>query len=445
MQRFLSATLFQRPILTSRFCGVLAVAALAGCGKEAPPAVMEMPPTSVTTIAAVAADVPVYLDEIGKTVALNEVSIVPQVGGKLTAVHVKDGEDVKKGQLLAEIDARPFEASLASAQAALAQSQASLALASLEYDRVATLQGTNAVSKQEFDQRKSNVAIAEAQVKSSEAAVMTASLDLEYTKIQSPIDGRAGAWLVDPGNVVKENEGSLIVVQSLDPIYAEFTINENDLGTVRKYIATRGLDMRDPEKGIKVQVDIPGDSAKITNALGTPTPATQPGKNTAGAREGMLVFLDNAVQSTTGTVKLRAQLPNMDRYFWPGQFVNVRLVLTTKKDAVLVPVRAQQISQQGPFVYIAREGEVEKPDKSKVKGMIAELRQIKPGQRQGDRMVVESGVKAGEQVIVTGQMMVQPGGLVAIAPPQVPQGAPASGQPATAPAATADAGAAPPQ
>lgn len=400
---------------------------------------MEMPPTSVTTTVAAVEDVPVYLDEIGKTVAIDDVAIVPQVGGKMTARHVKDGEDVTKGQLLAEIDPRPFEASLASAKASLAQSQASLSLANLEFERVNALQGTNAVSKQEFDQRKSNVAVAEAQVKSAEAAVMTASLDLEYTKIHSPIDGRAGAWLVDPGNVVKANEGTLIVVQSLDPIYAEFTINENDLGTVRKYIATRGLDMRDPEKGIKVQVDIPGDSAKIRNALGTPAPATQPGKNTAGPREGTLVFLDNAVQSATGTVKLRAQLPNKDRYFWPGQFVNVRLVLTTKKDAVLVPVRAQQISQQGPFVYVAHEGEVEKPDKTKVKGMVAELRPIKPGQRQGDRMVVESGVAAGEQVIVTGQMMVQPGGLVAIAQP--PQQAPAPGQPTTAPAAaTADAG-----
>ncbi len=364
---------------------------------------------------AVAKDVPVYLDEIGKTIAIDDVSIVPQVGGKLLAVHVKDGEDVKKGQLLAEIDPRPFEADLASAQAALAQNQATLSLANLEFNRVSALKGTNALSKQEYDQRQSNVAIGEAQVKSAEAAVMRAQLNLDYTKIHSPIDGRAGSWLVRPGNVVQENEGTLISLQSLNPIYAEFTINENDLGTVRKYIATRGLDMRDPEKDIKVLVDIPGNSAKVTAALVTPTPATQPGKATAGPREGTLVFLDNAVQGTTGTVRLRALLPNDDRYFWPGQFVNVRVVLTTKKDAVLIPAQAQQISQQGPFVYVIKDNK-------------AEMRPIKVGQHQGDQIVVEEGVANGEQVIVTGQMLLMPGAPVQVQQPgaQQPNASPAS-------------------
>jgi len=401
---------------------VAAALVLGGCekgGQQAP--AMARPPARVTAAAAVTRDVPVYLEEIGRTVPVEMVSIVPQVGGKVVAAHVNDGDYVKKGQLLFEIDPRPFDAALASANASVAQNKAELELAKTEFKRVQGLMADQAVSPLEFDQKKSALAVAEAKIAASQADVEKAKLNLEYAKIFSPIDGRAGARLVDAGNVVKENDASMLMVQRLDPIYAEFTVTENDLGTVRKYVASKGLELGDAtERGLAVEVDVPGDSAKVLAALGVPAtqPAqsaapstTQPARNHAGPREGKLTFLDNTVQKGTGTVRLRATLPNADRYFWPGQFVNVRMVLTTKKDAVMIPAVAQQVGQQGPYVYVVR------PDST------AEIRPITPGQRQGDLIVVEQGLSPGERVVVTGQMAIMPNAKVDVTNPAPPAGA----------------------
>jgi multidrug efflux system membrane fusion protein len=413
---------------------------LSGCHKDdkagASAAGAQRPPASVTAVVAEAKDVPIYLDEIGKTLAVESVTIIPQIGGKVISAHVTDGAYVKKGDLLFEIDPRPFQASLSAAKATQAQAKADLSLAKIEFDRAEGLVQSAAVSQLEYDQKKSAYEVAEAKVLSADAAIETAQLDLEYAKIYSPIDGRAGARLVDPGNVVKENEGPMLVIQRLDPIYAEFTITENELGTVRKFMASNRYSWGDsPEKGLRVLVDIPGDDKRVIAALApvagrsnsassTTQPATtqtsagtQPttSPSDAGPREGKLTFLDNAVQNTMGTVKLRATLPNSDRYFWPGQFVNVRLILTTKKDAVVVPVQAQQIGQQGPFVYIVKQDGT------------ADMRPIVVGQRQGDMIVIDQGVQAGENVVVTGQMMVQPGGKVTIT--NQPAAAPAGASP----------------
>jgi multidrug efflux system membrane fusion protein len=400
---------------------------------------MERPPAPVSVAAAITRDVPVYLDQIGKTVAVEVVSIIPQVGGKIVAAHVNDGDYVKKGQLLFEIDPRPLKAALAQAKAALAQAKADAELAKSEFNRIqkAVETNANAVAQMEFDQKQSAVAVADARIEAAQAAVETAQLNLEYANVFSPIDGRAGARLVDPGNVVKENDKSLLVVQRLDPIYAEFTITENDLGTVRKYLASRGLDFADRERGLRCLVDIPGNSDRVLAALGANNPTTAPTagapssqpttRSTAGPREGQLTFLDNSVQDGTGTVRLRATLPNADRYFWPGQFINVRLILTTKKDAVLIPSLAQQIGQQGPFVYVAKDI----TDKDGKPATIAEIRPITPGQRQGDMIVIDSGLAPGDKVVVVGQMMIMPGGKVQIVPT-----APAPG---ADPAQTADA------
>jgi multidrug efflux system membrane fusion protein len=379
--------------------GKKTAAAAAAAGK------MERPPAMVTAFAAVTQDVPVYLDEIGKTIAVESVAIVPQVGGKIIGAHVDDGAYVKKGQLLFEIDPRPFQASLDSAKATLAQTKAERDLAQIEFNRAQELIKNNALSQLEFDQKKSDVAVADAKIQGAQASIDTAQLNLEYTKIFSPIDGRAGSRWVDPGNIVKANEGTMMIIQRLDPIYAEFTITENDLGTVRKFLALHGLDMSRAEGGLTVLVDVPGDSTKVLTALSSTPAATQPATApTAGIapREGKLTFLDNSVQNGSGTVRLRATLPNADRYFWPGQFVNARVVLTIKKNAVLVPAQAQQIGQQGTFVYVV------KPDST------AEMRMITPGQRHGDMLVVEKGVEPGEMVVSTGQMLLQPGAKVMI-------------------------------
>jgi len=352
-----------------------AVLALAGCRHEAPVA-FERPPAPVAVAAAVTRDVPVYFDEVGRCVAREVVSIQPQVSGRITQIHFTDGAQLRKGDPLFTIDPRPYRAQLAAAEANLAQAKAALDLARIQLERAASLIQTKAIAQQEYDVRKNAVEVAAAQVEQGEAAVQTARLNLEYTSIRSPIDGRAGQRLVDPGNVVaamSASSGSLLTIQRLDPIYADFTVPENDLTAVQRNMARGSL---------KVEVGLPDE----------------PGE----PRHGALTFLDNAVQDGTGTVKLRATIPNGDHRFWPGRFVKIRLVLDTLDNAVLVPAAAPQTSAQGPFVYVVKNDST------------AEQRTVTPGQRQGDLIVISQGVKPGERVVINGQLGVTPGGKVRV-------------------------------
>ncbi len=359
------------------FAALLPLLTLAACNRNnvqaAGPAAP--PPPLVTVIQASAQDVPRYLDEIGRNGAYESVNATPQVGGRIVERHFQDGENLKKGQLLFVIDPRPYKAQLDSAQASLAQAKAALDLAKIQFSRDQEIIGTRAISKQDYDTKKNTVDVDQAQVAAAEAALETAKLNLEYCYIHSPIDGRAGARLVDVGNVVQANTSSLLSIQRLDPIYANFTITERDLPEVQKQMVRGGL---------KALVRLPSDQESV-------------------ARIGRIEFLDNTVQNGSGTVNLRATISNPDRHFWPGQFVDVKLVLTTEKAAILVPNQATQISQQGPFVYVV------KPDNS------AELRPVKLGQRQGDDVVVTEGLAANERVVLAGQMLVRPGGKVRIA------------------------------
>ena len=352
--------------------GLLGLAALAGCRQEAPPS-FERPPAPVSVIEAVSRDVPVYLDEVGKVAAREVVSVQPQVSGRITEIHFTDGAHLRKGALLFTIDPRPYRAQLAAAQANLAEAKASFDLARVEFDRASSLIETKAISQQEYDTRKNALAVAAARVEQNEAAVQTARLNLDYCFIRSPINGRAGERLVDRGNVVTTNTGSLLVIQRLDPIYADFTVTEHDLTAVQRNLAGGHL---------KVEVRLPDEPDE--------------------PRMGMLTFLDNAVQDGTGTVKLRATIPNNDHHFWPGRFVKIRLVLDTLERAVLVPAAAPQTSAQGPFVYV-------------VKGdSTAEQRKVTPGQRQGDLVVISQGLQPGERVVINGQLGVTPGGKVRV-------------------------------
>jgi membrane fusion protein, multidrug efflux system len=339
-----------------------------------------LPPPLVTVMTAIAQDVPKYLDEIGRNVAFESVSVMPQVTGRITERHFQDGENLKKGQLLFVIDPRPYKAQLDAARASLAQAKAALELAKIQFARDEELVGTRAISKQDYDTKRNTVDVNEALVEAANAAIESAQINLDYCYIHSPIDGRAGARLVDVGNVVQANTTSLLSIQRLNPIYATFTITERDLPEVQKQMS-RGM--------LKAMVRLPGDPQ-------------------ASVRLGKVEFLDNAVQNTTGTVNLRATMSNSDHHFWPGQFVDVKLVLATEKSAILVPNQATQISQQGPYVYVI------KGDNS------AELRPVSLGQRQGDDVVVTKGLEAGERVVVTGQLLVRPGG-----PVHVDTGAPA--------------------
>lgn len=338
------------------------------------------PPPLVTVVQASAQDVPKYLDEIGKNGAYESVNVTPQVGGRIVERHFQDGENLRKGQLLFVIDPRPYKAQLDSAQATLAQTKAALELAKIQFSRDQEIINTRAISRQDYDTKKNAVDVGEAQVAAAEAAVETAKLNLEYCYIHSPIDGRAGARLVDVGNVVQANNGSLLSIQRLDPIYANFTITERDLPDVQKQMSHGEL---------KALVRLPSEPE-------------------SAAKVGKVEFLDNTVQNGSGTVNLRATLSNPDRHFWPGQFVDVKLVLATEKSAVLIPNQATQLSQQGTFVYVVKADET------------AELRPVKLGQRQGDDVVVAQGLAPNERVVLAGQLLVRPGGKVRVATPGTP-------------------------
>jgi multidrug efflux system membrane fusion protein len=317
--------------------------------------------------------VPYYLDEVGRCVAREVVSVQPEVSGRITEIHFTDGADLKKGDALFTIDPRPFQAQLNLAEANLAQSRAALDLAKIQYARVEDLVESRAIARQDYDTRKNAVDVSEAQVKQNEAAVDSARLNLEYTAIRSPIDGRAGHRLVDVGNVVTANSSTLLNIERLDPIYADFTVTENDFSAVQLH-TTKG--------SLKVEVRLPDEPDKPF--------------------VGELTFLDNAVQAASGTVLLRATVPNGAHRLWPGRFVNVRLILAMKPGAVLVPAATPQDSAKGPFVYVVKDDST------------AEARPVKLGQRQGDLVVIEEGLKPGERVILNGQIAVTPGGKVRV-------------------------------
>jgi multidrug efflux system membrane fusion protein len=344
------------------------------CSRNSVQAAPAMPAPLVTVVKATAQNVPQYLDEIGRNAAFESVTVTPQVGGRIVERHFHDGENLKKGQLLFVIDPRPYKAQVDSAQATLAQAKAALDLAKIQFARDQEVIGERAISRQDYDTKKNAVDVDQAQVEAAEAALETAQLNLEYCFIHSPIDGRAGARLVDVGNVVQANTTSLLSVQRLDPIYADFTVTERDLPRVQKQMA----------------------KAELNAAVRLPSDAE------TGARTGRVEFLDNAVQNGTGTVNLRATMSNPDHHFWPGQFVDVKLILNTEKNAVLIPNQATQISQRGAFVYVVKADDT------------AELRPIKLGQRQGDEIVVIEGLAADERVVLAGQMLVRPGGKVRV-------------------------------
>src|SRR5881392_893137 len=317
-------------------------------------------PASVAKV--VTKDVPLYLDEIGTCAAYETVQVQAQINGVIIGRHFQDGSDVKKGDLLFTIDPRPF-------QAALDQAKAQAELDQVTLKRQEDLRARKVISQQDYD-----TAVANAQ--KSQASTEAAQVNLDWCYIKSPINGRVGLRNVDVGNLVGPSIPSLVTIQGLDPIYTDFTVAENDLPLVRKYLGG---------PNVKVQTYL---------ADGSITPRT-----------GDLYFIDNAVQPGSGTVKARGVTPNPDRALWPSEFVRVRFILDMLKNAALVPAQAVQVSQSGPFVFVV------KPDNT------VDLRPVKPGQSQeGDLTVVESGVKPGETVVVTGQLALAPGAKVAPQP-----------------------------
>jgi membrane fusion protein, multidrug efflux system len=355
----------------------LALSAISGCDRAgAQGGAFAMPPPVVTTAPVVSEDVPSYLDEIGKTTAFEMVNIVPQVTGQIVHRSFQDGAELKAGQNLFSIETRPFQAVLDQARAALEQSQAQLENAQSNFGRVSSELPSKAVSQQDYDNAKNAVDVANANVKAAQAQIEASRWNLDNCTINSPIDGRAGARLVDVGNVVNANTTSLLSIQKLTPIYIDFTVPENELDRVRLNL----------DKGpLKIVAHTPDN----------------PGKDI----DGEVAFLDNSVQDGTGTVKLRATVPNQDRVLWPGQFVNIRLILVMIKSAKLIPSEALQIGQQGPFVYIVG------------KDNIVAQQNVTPGQRQRDMLVIEKGLTGDETIVRSGQMMLNPGVAVTVQNP----------------------------
>jgi multidrug efflux system membrane fusion protein len=346
-------------------------------------------------------DVPVYLDEIGTCVAREMVSIQPQVSGRIKEIYFADGAELKKDDKLFLIDPRPYEAALAGAEAQFEKDKALAANARAGAVRQQQLFEQKLVSPSDYDLARYTADAQDATVKTDAAAVQTAKLNLEYCTILSPIDGRAGHRLVDVGNVLRsDTDTSLLTIQRLDPIYVDFTANQGDLPAIRANMADGSL---------KAMARIP--------RAGAAGPTTLPAGDEV-AREGTLTFLDNAVASATGTIMLRATIPNSDHLFWPGQFVNVRLILKTLKDVAVIPANALQLSQQGTFVYVIGADNTVQP------------RPVTVGQRQGDQgemVAIDSGLKKGEKVVVTGQMTLGPGAPVRFNPEPATQPAAASG------------------
>jgi membrane fusion protein, multidrug efflux system len=362
----------------SRGAGICLFALAAGCAKPPPP---PGPPAAapVTVAQARVRTVPVQLRAIGTVRVFATVAVRPRVGGELTAVHFTEGEYVKKGDKLFTVDPRPYQTALDQSKAQLDRDLALLRGAQLVLERARQLTGTAAITADELDKLRTEVASAGATVAADRAAVRTAELQLGFTTIVSPIDGRTGNLLVTSGNLVSANEVTpLVVINQIAPISVSFSVPEQNLAAIDENLRKRG------------------GKLPVAAALRDGTP-TVPGE---------LTFVDNAVDPTTGTVQLKATFPNQDRRLWPGQFVDVVVVLADRPNSVTVPSAAVQDGQDGAYVFVVgAEGK-------------AEYRPVEVAfvAADGDAVVAE-GLAAGETVVTDGHLRVTPGGKVSIKGP----------------------------
>ena len=358
-------------------------------------------PLPVTVGTVVQKTVPVQLRAIGNVQAYSTVTVKSRVAGHIVRVYFKEGEDVKKGDLLFMIDPRPFEAALKQAEANLErdtaqvkQAEANLARdtvqeknAKVEAERYKMLFEKGVVARQQYDKFRTDwealiatlqadraaKANAEAAVLADKAAVENARLQLSYCSIRSPMDGRTGSLIVQEGNIIKENDANLVVIHQITPIYVAFSVPEQYLGEIKKYMTAGKL---------KVQAIVPN--------------------NEASPDEGFISFVDNAVDTSTGTVKLKGNFTNKERRLWPGQFVNVVLTLTTEPNAIVVPSQAIQTGQQGQYVFVVKQD------------MTVESRSVLVGRTIHGETVIQKGLNPDDKVVTDGQLRLYPGAKVEI-------------------------------
>ena len=332
-------------------------------------------PIPVVAVEAVRGSLPIYLTGLGTVTPLNTVTVRSRVDGELFSVPVSEGQLVTQGQLLAEIDPRPFEVQLLQAQGQFERDQAVLANARVDLERYRVLASQDAIPKQQYDTQVSTVRQSEAVLKADQAAIESAKLQLTYTRITSPITGRVGLRLVDPGNIVHAtDQNGLLVITQLQPISVIFTIDQEHISAVlRKLQAGRRLAVDAYDRDLKNKI-----------------------------ASGELLSTDNQADVTTGTVRLKATFPNTDSSLFPNQFVNARLLLETRRNVVLVPTAAIQRGPQGDFVYVVNaDGAVE-------------VRNIAVGPIERDEASINKGVSPGETVVTEGVDKLQPGTKVTV-------------------------------
>ena len=347
---------------------------LAACGK---PSVPPKPPVPVTVAAAVRGDAPYVLGANGMVEPMQAVSVQSQVGGVLLAVRFKEGDEVQAGQVLFEVDPIPYRAAAQQARAVLARDQAQAENARRDAERYAALAQKDFVTRSQADQATANAAALKAVVDADHANVETAQFNLDNATIKAPVSGKTGSLLVRQGNLVRPNAATpLVVINQIHPILVRFAVPQRELALVMKHSL---------------------EGALKATAL--------PGQGSGMPVIGSLSFVDNGVDSTTGTVMLKARFANEENQLWPGQYVGVQLELYRQSDAVLVPAPAVQTGQDGLFVFV-----VDKDGK-------AQVQQVTAGRAVGTQVVIEKGLRGGEQVVVDGQSRLTVGAKVEIKTP----------------------------
>ena len=347
-------------------------------------------PVPVLVAPAARADVPVYMDAVGTIKALNTVTVRPQVDGKLLSVNFKEGDDIKKGDVLAKIDPVIYQAQLNQAIAKKAQDEAQLANSKIDLERYERLAATAAINKQQADTQRALVAQYTALVQADQAAIDNAQAMLGYTTITAPIDGRTGIRMVDEGNYVRSADAnsSIVVITQLQPISVLFNLPQQDLSQVNTAFNKGPLNVE-----------------------------AQRSDNDAVIDRGTLRVVDNQVDQTTGTVKLKAEFPNANLQLWPGQFVNIRLLVDTLKQVVVIPTGAVQRGPNGTFVYVVKDDDT------------VSVRPITVQKQDETQTVISKGLEAPERVVTTGFVRLTDGTKVAIGSGEAPAAQPAGERP----------------
>jgi len=344
------------------------------------------PPVPVTAIEARQQDVPIYLTGLGTVVAFNRVTVHVRVDGELQAVNFTEGQDVKHGEQLAQIDPRPFQAQLDQAQAAKARDEAQLANARLDLDRYMRLIANDYATRQSVDTQKALIAQFEATIRGDQAAIENAAVQLGYTSIVSPFDGRTGMRLIDRGNIVHASDpGGLVVITQVHPIAVVFSLPQDHLQHITSALKQRTL-----------PVFAYGRDEKTAVAV------------------GHLALIDNQIDVATGTIQLKAIFPNDDDALWPGEFIHAHLQTEIRRNAVTVPAEVVQRGADTLFAYVI------KPDST------VERRRVTLGPVRDGVAVIDSGLSAGERVVVDGQFKLKPGAKVAVYPVPAAAGAPSA-------------------